>query len=86
MYTQSGSCGWRGETTNAVAHLFGDRYCKEGRDCSQARDSRRATQPALDSTVRTAGFEAFRQSDVWSLEFRHEGKGIDGLGQKVKTD
>jgi len=37
------------------------------------------------STVRTAAFEAFRQSDARCLEFRHEGKGIHGIGQKVKT-
>jgi hypothetical protein len=41
--------------------------------------------PPFVSTVRTAGFEAFRESDACSLEFRHEGKGIHCIGQKVKT-
>jgi len=40
---------------------------------------------APPSTVRIAGFEWFRQSVACSLEFRHEGKGIHGIGQKVKT-
>ncbi len=38
-----------------------------------------------NSSVRTAGCEALRQSDACSLQFRHEGKGIRGIGQKVKT-
>ncbi len=42
-------------------------------------------QLALVATVHTAGFEAFRKSDACSLELRHEGKEIHGIGQKVKT-